>query len=235
LSTLAIVPARGGSKSLPRKNVRLLAGKPLICWTLDAASCSSVDRVIVSTDDPEIADVARRAGAEVPFERPAELARDDTPGIAPILHAIGWLDEHEGYRPDVVMMLQPTSPLRTAADIDAALRLLMEHEGDAVVSVCPATHHPYWTRRITPEGLLADFVVMDHVPVRRQDLPQAFALNGAVYAGQTAAVVRAQSFYPGRTHAYVMPPERSVDIDSPWDFELADLILSHRSASVAPQ
>src|SRR5690349_8046730 len=118
---LAVIPARGGSKSIPRKNLAALAGKPLIVWTIEAASASQcLTRVVVSTDDPEITAVAAAAGAEVPFVRPAELAQDETPAIEPILHAVDWLDQHEGYRPDFVMILQPTSPLRQAEDIDAA-------------------------------------------------------------------------------------------------------------------
>ena len=132
---LGLIPARGGSKALPHKNIRQFAGKPLIAWTIETAlACPMLDRTIVSTDDPEIADVSRHWGAEVPFLRPAELARDDTPGIEPVLHAVRWLGENEGYRPDYVMVLQPTSPLRTTEDIEAAIQLARDRQADGVVS-----------------------------------------------------------------------------------------------------
>lgn len=229
LKVLAIIPARGGSKRVPRKNVRDLCGKPVIAYTIEAALESSVfSRIIVSTDDDEVAGVAKRLGADVPFMRPPELAQDDTPGIEPVLHAVCWLDEHERYRPDYVMLLQPTSPLRTAKDIEAAVQLAQKKQADSVVSVCSVDQHPYWMKQITEDGRLVDFLLLDRAYTRRQDLPSVYALNGAIYLARREVLLKQQTFYTDRTYAYIMPPERSLDIDIPWDLYLADLILKDR-------
>lgn len=226
---VGIIPARGGSKAIPKKNVASLAGRPLIAWTITAALCSpALNRVIVSTDDAKIAEVAQQWGAEVPFLRPAELAQDDTSGIEPVLHAVRWLDEHEGYRPDYVMVLQPTSPLRTAEDIEAAMQLARERQADGVVSVCSVHQHPCWMKRITEDGRLTDFLPLDSAYTCRQDLPPVYALNGAIYLARREVLLERQTFYTDRTYGYIMPPERSLDIDTPWDLHLADLILKER-------
>ncbi|HEU5236129.1 MAG TPA: acylneuraminate cytidylyltransferase family protein [Pyrinomonadaceae bacterium] len=226
---LALIPARAGSKSIPRKNLATLAGKPLIVWTIEAARSShSLTRIVVSTDDPEIADVAEESGASVPFVRPAALAQDETPAIQSILHAVNWLDEHEGYRPDFVMVLQPTSPLRQAEDIDAVIKLAQDRKADAVVSVTPAQRHPFWMKRVTEDGRLQNFFDEDKQYVRRQDLPPAFELNGAIYLAQRDVLIEGETFYTDRTFAYVMPHERAVDVDEPWDLYLAELILRNR-------
>jgi CMP-N,N'-diacetyllegionaminic acid synthase len=228
-TVLGLVPARGGSKSILNKNIALVAGKPLIAYTIEAARAApSVSRLVVSTDSPEIAAVARTHGAEVPFLRPSELAQDDTPGIAPVLHAVRWLEEEQSYRPDYVVLLQPTSPLRAPGDIEAAMELAREREADAVVSVCPARDHPSWMKRIDACGRLADFGASGEAYTRRQDLPPAYALNGAVYVARRGVLLELQTFYTARTHAYIMPLERSLDIDTPWDMYLAELILKDR-------
>lgn len=226
--TLALVVARGGSKSIPRKNLAPLAGRPLIAWSIEAArQCDAAGRVVVSTDDPEIAAVARTFGAETPFVRPPELARDETPTMPVVLHALRWLDQHEGYRPDRVLLLQPTSPLRTSQDIAAAISLADDRGAESVVSVTPASSHPYLTKRITAAGLLEDFVA--HPPVeRRQDLEPAYALNGAIYLALRSLLVDHETFYAPRTYAYVMPPERSIDVDTPWELHLCELVLRDR-------
>ncbi len=230
MRTIAIIPARGGSKGIPHKNIVSVGGKPLIAWTIEAARRSTLlDRVLVTTDSAAIAEIARNAGAEVPFLRPAELAQDDTPGIAPLLHAVAWLTRHDHDMPDAVMLLQPTSPLRTEADIDAALRLLQAHAAEAVVSVAPPRHHPYWMKQLTPEGRLTDFVPHDPAAFAlRQDLPPVYVLNGAIYLVQRTVLLQRQTFYTDQTYAYVMPPERSLDVDTPWDLFLIDLILQER-------
>lgn len=227
-SVLAIIPARGASKGLVGKNTRLLAGRPLIGHTIECALHSKyTNRVIVTTDDETIAETARSFGAEVPFLRPSYLAADDTPTVPVILHALRWLVEHEGYQPDYLVVLQPTSPLRLSADVDNALRLLIRQNGDAVVAVTPVTHHPLWTKTIARDGRLQDYLVSpEKVPLRRQHLPDVYALNGAIYAASTAFLVAGETFYADRTYAYVMPPERSIDIDTAWDLHLANLILT---------
>jgi N-acylneuraminate cytidylyltransferase/CMP-N,N'-diacetyllegionaminic acid synthase len=226
---LGIIPARSGSKSIPRKNIAIVAGKPLIAHTIQAAlDAKHIDRVIVSTDSQEIADMARSFGAEVPFLRPPELAQDDTPGIEPILHAVRWLNDNDDYHPHYVMVLQPTSPLRTAEDIKAAVQLAQKQQADSVVSVCPAHQHPYWMKRITDDGRLVDFLSLERTYTTRQDLPPAYALNGAIYLVRCEVLLEHKTFYTDHTYAYVMSPERSLDIDTSWDLYLADLILKER-------
>lgn len=218
--TMALIPARGGSKGIPRKNIRRIAGKPLIAWTIEAALRSNkLDAVVVSTDDAEIAAVARQAGATVPFLRPAVLAQDGTPGIDPVLHALATLP---GF--GAVLLLQPTSPLRSTADIDACLQLALDRQAVSVVSVSEPDTHPYWTYRLGDDLTLRRFV--DAPPVsRRQDLPAVFALNGAMYYAQTDWLLQGKRLVAAETLAFVMPPERSVDIDTPLDWRFAELLL----------
>lgn len=229
MKTLAIIPARGGSKSIPSKNITLVGGKPLLDWTVSAARAAlSIDRVIVSTDSPAIAEVARAYGAEVPFLRPAELAQDDTPGIAPILHAAQWLKERQSYVPDYVMCLQPTSPLRTFEDIEAVLQMARERQAEAVISVTPVDQHPRWMKTISEDGILHDYATSASPVTRRQDLPPVYALNGAIYLIRFDLLMQNQSLYADQTLAYIMPAERSLDIDTPWELYLADLVLKDK-------
>jgi CMP-N,N'-diacetyllegionaminic acid synthase len=229
-ATLALVPARGGSKSIPRKNLATLAGKPLLSWTIEAALRSSAaPRVVVSTEDDEIAEIARGLGADVPFRRPRALARDETPSLPVTIHALRWLADNERYSPQRVLLLQPTSPLRTADDIDAAIDIAEKHDGAGVVSVSPSAQHPYLAKRVTDDGLLEDFAEHPRLD-RRQDLMPAFALNGAIYLTPAQWLVSHESFYAEKTYAYVMPVERSIDVDEPWDLHLCELILRDRLA-----
>jgi CMP-N-acetylneuraminic acid synthetase len=218
VNVLGLIPARGGSKGVPRKNVRELAGRPVLAWTVEAAlACPTLARVVVSTDDAEIAAAAREAGAEVPFERPRELAADETPDLPVYRHALAALGE----RFDAVAWLRPTAPLRTADDISAAVRLLGETGADCVRSVCAAEHSPYWMGRVE-DGRLVPF--MDEVPRQRQRLPELYRLNGAVDVVRCASV--GEELFGGDVRAYVMPAERSVDLDSEVDFVLAEALLS---------
>jgi CMP-N,N'-diacetyllegionaminic acid synthase len=226
---LGLINARGGSKSIPHKNLAPLAGKPLIAWTIEAALGSrSLARIIVSTDDPEIAETARAWGATVPFMRPAELARDDTPGIMPVLHAVEWLAENESYLPEYIMLLQPTSPLRTTEDIEAAIDLARERRAEAVVSVNEAPTHPYWMKRLTDDGQLTDFLLLERPYFQRQDLPRALSLNGAIFLIRRDSLLREKTLHPARTYPYFLPAERAIDIDEPWDLYLAELVLRDR-------
>ena len=223
---LALIPARAGSKGIPGKNLALVAGKPLLAWTVEAARRSThCTRLVVTTDSDEIAAVANRCGAETPFRRPQHLAADSTPGIAPVLHALTWLEVEENYRPECIVMLQPTSPLRTAEDVDAAVELATARAADAVVSVTPAEHHPFWMKRLSEDGRMSDFMSSDVPVVRRQDLPPVYALNGAIYLARRDVLVERENWYTEHTYGYVMPAERSLDIDTPWDLRLADLLL----------
>lgn len=230
LSVLGFVPARAGSKSLPAKNLRLLAGKPLIVHTIEAARASAVfDRLIVSTDGEDIARVARRAGAWVPFLRPARLATDEARGIDALHHAMAWL-EGNGLRFDCVMVLQPTSPLRASEDITGALDLLLERDADAVVSVCPVDHHPWWSNELPADGCMKDFL-RPGLPHNRQQLPPYYRLNGAIYLARWDFIRHRDDWYGPRTYAYIMPRERSVDIDEEIDLWLAAALLRHRDIS----
>jgi len=220
-TVLAVIPARGGSKGLPRKNILPLAGKPLIAWSIECASQSKyIDRCIVSTDDQEIANVAREWGGDVPFLRPTELSRDDTPGVLPVLHAV---EQIGGY--DWVVLLQPTSPLRTSSDVDGCLKTMADAGAPACVSVTLAEQSPFLMYTITGTGTLKP--VLDradrHVP--RQRLPDVYVLNGAVYAADIEWLRKTRSFLTGETAAYVMPRERSVDIDTPDDFRTAETMI----------
>ncbi len=211
---------------MPRKNLAPVGGKPLIWWTIKAALKGDYPRrVIVSTDDEEIAQTASEIGAEVPFIRPTDLAQDDTPGVAPVVHAAQWLEKHESYRSEFVMHLQPTSPLRTSEDIDAVIALALRLEADAVVSVTPAHHHPYWLKQLDQNGRISDFTPLEHPVESRQGLPDLYALNGTIYLARRHVLLKDQSFYKRKTFGYVMPPERSLDIDTKWDLYLADLVL----------
>jgi len=229
MQILALIPARGGSKSVPRKNIRTLAGRPLLAWTIDAAlSCKMCDRVVLSTDDAETASIARSFGAEVPFTRPAELALDDTLDFPVCAHALSWLDANQAYRPDFVVWLRPTSPLRVARDIDEAVELLVSSGADAVRSVCLAEHHPYWMHRIEGDRLIPFVENIDLGKfMRRQQLPPVYRLNGSVDA-VTAANVEAGRLFEGDVRAYVMPQERSIDVDSHTDFALAELLIKEQ-------
>jgi CMP-N-acetylneuraminic acid synthetase len=224
IRVVALVTARGGSKTVPRKNLKLLGGKPLIGWSIEAARLSKhVARTILSTDDEEIAATGRAYGAEAPFLRPGELAQDTSSHISVAQHAIRWLREH-GDDPDYILLLQPTSPFRTSEDIDAAVALADARRPVAVISVCEMERHPFLGKRIE-NGMLMDFLPWPASYPRRQDLGQAYALNGAIYLNRTASLMNDATFHPAGSLAYIMPPERSMDLDTPWDFHVAELIM----------
>jgi CMP-N,N'-diacetyllegionaminic acid synthase len=223
MALLAIIPARGGSRGVPRKNVRDIAGRPLIAWTVTAAcAVEAIDRVIVSTDDEEIGAAACAAGADMPFLRPAELAADDTPGIAPVLHA---LDQLPGY--DEVLLLQPTSPLRTATHIAEAIAKARSSGAPSLVSVCEPDSHPDWMMRMDDAGRLSRWHACD-AAARRQDLPPVYALNGAIYWARVDWLRAQRSFVGPETIGYVMDAEASVDIDTPLDWRIAEMLLGGR-------
>ncbi len=223
MKIIALIPARGGSKGVPRKNIRPLAGKPLIAWSIAAAKAApSIARIVVSTDDAEIAEVAKAAGAEVPFLRPASLAEDATPDYPVCLHALDQLDAA-----DVVVWLRPTAPLRTASDIENAIAILNERGADSVRSVVASKAHPYWMKSLD-DGLLSAFIPGkdEFSHPQRQKLPPVFMLNGAVDVMRSAVVRTSGGLWGQRVAAYVMPPERSIDIDTLQDFKRAEELLA---------
>jgi N,N'-diacetyllegionaminate synthase len=230
---LAVITARGGSKGIPGKNTIPLAGKPLIAWTIEAALRSRAGlRVIVSTDDEEIARVARERGAEVPFLRPSELAGDASPHIPVLTHAVNWVESHEKYRPDWVLLLQPTSPMRTADDIDAALRLAEEKQADSVIGVAPAKH-PCFLMQLTSDGRLEDYMPRPEGYLPRQRVPPVYAANGAIYLVRRDVLLEKETLYTDRTFAYLMPPERSLDIDTPAELRVAEAAFTYGPAPAA--
>lgn len=223
---MALIPARGGSKGVPRKNLRLLHGKPLIAWTIEKAkACSLLKRVIVSTDDDEIAATAKSYGAEVPFLRPAEHAQDQTPDLPVYRHALSWLQENDHYQPDIVVWLRPTVPLRAVDDITKAIRVLTESDFDSVRSVCRSAHHPYWMKRLEGEQLVSFVDGIDETQFIRQALPPVYLLNGAVDVISCQKVAEHTTLFGQNIGGYVMPEERSVDIDTEHDFKTIEMLL----------
>lgn len=219
---MAIIPARGGSKGVPRKNIRELCGKPLIAWTIEEAQKSKyIDRLILSSEDAEIITVAKEWGCEVPFVRPQELAQDETPGVAPVIHALETLPE----RYDYVVLLQPTSPLRLAKDIDECLELFRKKEDVICVSVTEPEESPYWMYKITEKNALKSLITDENKAVRRQDLPKVYVLNGAIYISKSSQLLKAKNFVFDGARAYIMPKERSIDIDDEWDLHLLHHML----------
>lgn len=224
---IGLIPARGGSKGIPGKNIRNLAGKPLIAWTIEAVlRCKACNRVIVSTDSPEIAHIAHDWGAEVPFTRPENLSDDNSDSIGLAIHSINYLLENGIKKSDYLLLLQPTSPLRIELDILNAIEIMKTKNASAIVSVTEAPSHPYKVKKISSEGIISDFNNLHFDNIRRQDLPPAYAINGAIYLNQISSILEEKSFMPiNKTYAYIMPPERSIDIDTPWDFYLSELII----------
>ena len=230
LRIVALVPARGGSKGIPGKNLRMAGGKSLVRRAVESGLESRrVSRVLLSTDSETIAEEGRNAGAEVPFLRPEELAKDDTPSFAVVVHALEWLERNEGRLPDILVLLQPTAPLRQARHIDEALDLLVSSGARSVVSVTPVPghHHPAWQFSIR-SGALVSFMEGSKVPARRQDLEPTYTRNGAVYAAHVKAWLEGGFVYGQGCVPYVMEPEDSVNVDGPEDLALAEFFLSRR-------
>jgi CMP-N-acetylneuraminic acid synthetase len=228
---LAVIPARGGSKGVPRKNVTMLAGKPLLAYTIGAALevRHLFTHVIVSTEDDEIASVALEYGAEVPFSRPIELAGDEASSRAVVRHAAAFIEELDGERLDWIMTLQPTAPLRAPEDIEGAIAVALEDLAcDSVVSVVEVIDsHPIFIKKIV-NNRLEPFCVDEREGTRRQEIgPPAFKRNGAIYLTRRNVLIETDSIWGSAIRPYVMPVERSVNIDAPIDLELARLMLSN--------
>lgn len=225
---LGIIPARGGSKGIPQKNIALLAGRPLIEYTFDAAKESKlIDRLIITTDNEEIADLAKKNNVEVPFLRPKELARDDTPTLPVIKHAVDFMEGKLGYVADIIIILQPTAPLRKARHIDEALNLLINSDADSIVSVVKVPHqyNPYFTMKIMDDKL--SFYKKEGIGLtRRQDLPKTYSRNGAIYALRRKTLTEKKSIYGDRCIPYIMKYEESINIDSIYDLKVAEMFIT---------
>ena len=223
---LGVIPARGGSKGVLGKNIREVGGRPLIGWAIDQALGSRyIDRTVVSSDSPDIISVAQKLGGDVPFVRPAELATDTAPGVAPAIHAVV---ELPGY--DYVVLLQPTSPLRTSEDIDACIDLCVFSGAPSAVAVSPVSESPYWMYQMGADQRLSPLLGSKELVTRRQDLPPIYSVNGAVYVALTNWLKESGTFLSQETIGYVMPRERSVDLDSEEDFERLKVLLGKKNA-----
>jgi N-acylneuraminate cytidylyltransferase/CMP-N,N'-diacetyllegionaminic acid synthase len=223
-SILGLIPARSGSKRLLRKNVRLLMGKPLIAWTIEQALASRyLDRIVVSTDDQDIANISTQYGADVPFLRPKILATDNAKSIDVILHAMNWMEGHDRAY-DLLMLLQPTSPLRTKYDIDNAIKLLFRKKALSIISVCEVGEHPLWSNSLPKNGSMKNFIRPELINKSKQDLPKFYRLNGAIYLAFWNYLKKEKRFLGNKSFAYIMPRERSVDIDEEIDLIVAEAI-----------
>jgi CMP-N-acetylneuraminic acid synthetase len=227
LTVLGVITARGGSKGVPRKNLRPLGGKPLLAWTAEAAlAAKRLTRVILSTEDEEIAEVGRSCGVEVPFLRPAELALDATPTLPVLQHAAATL-ERRGARFDAVCLLQPTSPLRLPEDIDGCVELLERSGADAVATLCPVPpeFNPHWVYFENGNGFFR-LSTGETAPVpRRQELPAAYHRDGSVYVTRRNVLMEGNSLYGTKLAGYIVDPKRRVNIDTPADWERAEALI----------
>ena len=239
---VAFVFARGGSKGVPRKNLRELRGRPLVTWAIDAARSSrSVDRVVVSTDDSEIAEVARRAGADVPFLRPAALAGDAAPEWLAWQHALRELEARASQRSiDVFLSVSPTAPLRSPGDLDACVELLLagarqDPPTDVVITVTPARRNPYFNMVELDASGVASLVCTPRSAVsRRQEAPVVYDMTTVAYAVRPAHVRSASGVFAGSVRALVVPEERAIDIDTEADLRLAEMLLAESSGDPKP-
>lgn len=229
---LAIVPARGGSKGLPGKNLRLLDGRPLVAWPVSVAlGAASVDRVIISTDDIAIAEAARNAGADVPFMRPSHLAHDTASSMEVILHALDTL-ESQGQEYEYVILLEPTSPLTESSDVEAALAHLRSAgaTAEAIVGICrvEATHPEYDVRRNT-SGIISPYAVADFKSLRRrQEIEELYFLDGSLYISRVEAFRHYKTFYHERTLGYEVPRWKSLEVDDIFDFIMVEAVVRQR-------
>ena len=223
---IAIIPARGSSKGLPGKNIKKMNDKPLIYYTINAAKKSKfIDKIIVSTDNNKISEIAKRYGAEIPFMRPKELAKDDSLAIDNYIYTIDKLNIEFHYNISKFVVLQPTSPLRTSLDIDNAIQIFMEKEANSVISVSETIHPPLWSKRIDEKGILRNYFDIKIGNKNRQDIEKAYMLNGAVFVFKFSLLKELYSYYSNKTYPYIMPLERSIDIDSKLDFEFAEYLM----------
>jgi CMP-N,N'-diacetyllegionaminic acid synthase len=238
LRVLAVVPARGGSKGIPRKNLQLLGGKPLVAHAVETGlAAGRVDRVVCSTDDAQIADIARAAGAEVPFLRPAELAQDSSEDWPVFMHVLDWFDRQAGWPPDLIVNLRPTSPLRTPRHVDDAIGLLLETGADSVKAVCLARQHPHkmWLRQADGriEPYLKTAMRLSRGPdVPRAELEDIYWQNGVVDVTRREVILEQRVMIGRRVAGLVTEPADSIDIDTPLDLALAELVLARRHAAV---
>lgn len=233
---LGLIPARGGSKGLPGKNLKMIAGKPLIAHTIEAAlKATRLDRVVVSTDDEAIAEAARQAGAEVPFMRPAQYAGDESPSMAVVHHALAWFSvQGGGYRPDAVALLSPTCPLRTAEQIDAVIGLLESDDIDSACTVVSSPAHPHFILSRDDSGRMGFVMDVDHRPLRRQDLVPFYVHRQAVLVSRTSYLKRSGHDAPFVNFqsllGHIVDPASAHDIDDAFDLDVAEHLMARGAA-----
>jgi len=226
---IAVIPARGGSKRLSRKNIKLLTGKPLIVHTIRASLASKfIDRTIVSTDNKKIEEISRNHKSEV-IKRPKHLSEDNTSTIDVIKHVLTALKEKENYSPEVIVLLQPTSPLRTSRDIDNGIKLFFNRYCESVISVCEG--NPYWHLTIKKNYIKPLFGWEYFSNKRKQDLPKSYNVNGAIYITTTRSIYKYNSFFNKKTVPYIMPINQSIDIDDEMDFDFAEFLMREKNAN----
>jgi CMP-N,N'-diacetyllegionaminic acid synthase len=227
MKILALIPARGGSKRLPGKNIRILASKPLIVWSIDAVKdIPEICDVLVSTDDPVIASISSEAGGLAPWLRPAELATDTASSVDVAIHALDWYETEKG-AVDGVLLLQPTSPFRTKETICKGIKLFRMNGKQLVLGVSPTPAHPMWTLKMA-DGRLVPFMSDHGLETRSQDLPAAYIVNGCFYLNSPADLRARRSFTAmASTPLVIENPQEALDIDTPWDFKIAEFVAGH--------
>lgn len=230
MSTVAFIFARGGSKGLPGKNIRMLGDKPLIAWSiLQAKGVKRIDRVLVSTDSAEIAAIAREYGAEVPFIRPSELATDSSPEWLSWQHGLDYFKEHEGALPEVMLSIPTTSPLRSSSDIENCLDLYLKGGADIVISTTDAHRNPHFNMVISNTDGTVKLVCANESPVnQRQSAPTVYDVTTVCYVANPNFVLNNSSMFQGRVKAVNIPSERAIDIDSLLDFQIAEYLMNKK-------
>ena len=234
MKTLAIIPAREGSKSIPLKNIKKFCGKPLIVHSIETAlACSSIDRVIVSTDSTEIARIAKEAGADTPFLRPKDIAGDTTPDLPVFQHCLAWLKSNENYMPDVVVHLRPTSPIRTTAMINKAIGILAGHpDADSVRGVCEPSQNPYKMWKISASGFMEPLIktdIKEQYNQPRQNLPQVYWQNGYIDIARYATIVEKNSMTGYKILPIILDNADIIDIDNELTFKLAETMYPQKN------
>ncbi len=237
MEIIALIPARGGSKSIPLKNIKQFCGKPLIIHSIEVSlECNLINRTIVSTDSEEIARIATKAGAEVPFIRPEELAQDDTPDLPVFLHCIEWLKEHEGYEPDILVHLRPTSPLRTISMIEKAIQILVDTpEADAVRAVCEPSQNPFKMWEIRDDGFMSPLLktnIEEQYNQPRQRLPMVYWQNGYIDVTKRNTLVEKNSMTGDKIKPLIVDNSDIIDIDNELTFEFAEAMYRGRDRKV---
>jgi len=227
LKILSIIPARGGSKGVTKKNIRLMAGKPLIFYSIEAGLKSEyIDRVVVTTENIEISKIAERYGAEV-IKRPEKLAKDDTPSPPVYKHAIRFLEKNKQYKPDIIVVLQPPTPLRTVEDIDSCIRKLIKEKCDSVITLRKVEHPVHWMVKIDKNGKVYKYFELNEIK-RRQDAADVYMPNGAVFVTWYDIFMKYCTMRGPDTRAIIMPQERSIDIDTELDFFIAEKLMDKK-------